>query len=66
MVLAVLHMVDLVEVAEGVPEPSDHLRTHPTARGPSAAARQARGPKIGEKCNLGVGLLPSFKNFLGA
>ena len=24
------------------------------ARGPSAAARQARGPKIGEKCNYGL------------
>ena len=29
MVLAVLPMVELVEVAEGVIEPSDHLGTHP-------------------------------------
>ena len=29
MVLAVLPMVELVEVAEGVQEPSDHLWTHP-------------------------------------
>ena len=29
MVLAVLPMVELVEVAEGVLEPSDHLGTHP-------------------------------------
>ena len=29
MVLTVLHMVELVEVAEGVLEPSDHLWTHP-------------------------------------
>ena len=28
MVLAVLPMVELVEVAEGVLEPSDHLGTH--------------------------------------
>ena len=29
MALAVLPMVELVEVAEGVLEPSDHLGTHP-------------------------------------
>ena len=29
MVLAVLPMVELVEVAEGVLVPSDHLGTHP-------------------------------------
>ena len=29
MVLAVLPKVELVEVAEGVLEPSDHLGTHP-------------------------------------
>ena len=29
MVLAVFPMVELVEVAEGVLEPSDHLGTHP-------------------------------------
>ena len=29
MVLAVLPIVELVEVAEGVLEPSDHLGTHP-------------------------------------
>ena len=29
MVLALLPMVKLVEVAEGVLEPSDHRRTHP-------------------------------------
>ena len=29
MVLAVLPMVELVEVVEGVLEPSDHLGTHP-------------------------------------
>ena len=29
MVFAVLHMVELVEVTEGVLEPSDHLWTHP-------------------------------------
>ena len=29
MVLTVLPMVDLVEVAEGVLDPSDLLRTHP-------------------------------------
>ena len=29
MVLAVLPMVELVEVAEGVLEPSDPLETHP-------------------------------------
>ena len=29
MVLAVLPMVEFVEVAEGVLEPSDHLGTHP-------------------------------------
>ena len=29
MVLAVLPMVELVEVAEGVLEPSDHPGTHP-------------------------------------
>ena len=29
MVLAVLALVELVEVAEGVREPSDHLGTHP-------------------------------------
>ena len=29
MVLAVLAMVELVEVAEGVREPSDHPGTHP-------------------------------------
>ena len=29
MVLAELLMVELVEVAEGVLEPSDHLETHP-------------------------------------
>ena len=29
MALAVLPMVELVKVAEGVLEPSDHLGTHP-------------------------------------
>ena len=29
MVFAVLHMVELVEVTEGVLESSDHLGTHP-------------------------------------
>ena len=29
MVLAVLSMVELVDVAEGVLEPSDHLETYP-------------------------------------
>ena len=29
MVLAVLPIVELVEVTEGVLEPSDHLGTHP-------------------------------------
>ena len=29
MVLAVLPMVELVKVAEGVLEPSDHIGTHP-------------------------------------
>ena len=29
MVLAVLALVELIEVAEGVLEPSDHLGTHP-------------------------------------
>ena len=29
MVLAVLALVELVEVAEGVREPSDYLGTHP-------------------------------------